>query len=224
MGNSRLERLAPLTGVVYVVLLLVGFIVMGRGPDWLGPADEIVDHYTDDSTRVWVGGYFGMLAVFFFLWFVGSLRSFLRPAEGGTGRLSAVAFGGGVAAGALYLASFTMSLTAAARADEPGGIGEQAATTLFDLGSVLFSVAVPIALAVVLAATAVVGFRTAVLPTWLAWVTAVIAVGLLTPVAWIVHFSVFLAWVLLMSVFLYLRGAKPQAAPTAPTAWTSETE
>ena len=218
MAGSRLERLAPLTGVVYVVLLLVGFIVMGRGPDWLGPADEIVDHYTDDSTGVWGGSYLGMLAVFFFLWFVGSLRSFLRPAEGGTGRLSAVAFGGGVAAGALYLASFTMSLTAAFRADEPGGIGEQAATTLFDLGNVLFWVAVPMALAVLLAATAFVGFRTAVLPAWLAWITAVIAVGLLALwVAWIVHF-VFLAWVLFMSVFLYLRGAKTQAASTAATA------
>ena len=157
-----------------------------------------------------------MLAVFFFLWFVGSLRSFLRPAEGGTGRLSAVAFGGGVAAGALYLARFTMSVAAAFRADEPGGIGDQAATTLFDLGRLLFTAAVPMALAVLLVATAIVGFRTAMLPTWLAWVTVVIAVGQLS-VGWIVHY-VFLAWVLFMSVFLYLRGAKTQAAPTAPTA------
>ena len=221
MGDSRLERLAPLTGVVYVVLLLVGIIISGD-PWWRTPADEIVDHYTDDSTRVWVGSYFGMLAVFFFLWFVGSLRSFLRPAEGGTGRLSAVAFGGGVTAGALYLARFTMSTTAAFRAERHGGIGSDMATTLFDLGGLLFRAAVPMALAVLLAATAVVGFRTAVLPTWLVWVTAVIAVGLLS-VGWIVHY-VFLAWVLFMSVFLYLRGAKTQAAPTAPPAWTSETE
>ena len=218
MGDSRLERLAPLTGVVFVVLLLVGVgFTTFSGPEYPAPADEILDHYTDNSARVWVGSYLGMLAVFFFLWFVGSLRSFLRPAEGGTGRLSAVAFGGGVAAGALYLASFTMSLTAAFRADEPGGIGEQAATTLFDLGGSLFVAAVPMALAVVLAATAFVGFRTAVLPAWLVWVTAVIAVGLVTPIAWIVHI-VFLAWVLFMSVFLYLREAPAQSAPTAPTA------
>ena len=223
MGGSRLERLAPLTGVVFVVLLLVGFIASG-GPGWRATADEIVDHYTDDSTRVVGGSYLGMLAVLFFLWFVGSLRSFLRPAEGGTGRLSAVAFGGGVAAGALYLASFTMSLTAAFRADEPGGIGEQAATTLYDLWGSLFVFAVPMALAVLMAATATVGFRTAVLPTWLVWVTAVIAVGLLAfPVAWIVHI-VFLAWVLFMSVFLYLREAPAQSAPAAPTAWTPQSQ
>ena len=212
MGDSRLERLAPLTGVVYVVLLVLGIIVSGGGPGFRASADEIVDYYTDSSAQVWANAYLTMLAVFFFLWFVGSLRSFLRPAEGGTGRLSAVAFGGGVAAGALYLASSTMSLTAVFRAERPGGIGDQAATTLFDLGGSLFNVAVPTALAVVLAATAVVGFRTAVLPTWLAWVTAVIAVGLLALwVAWIVHFSVFLAWVLFMSVFLYLREAPAQA-------------
>lgn len=218
MGDSRLERLTPLTGVVFVVLLVVGRFVAVGDPGWLGPADEITDWYTDNHTQVTVRSYLGVLAVFFFLWFVGSLRSFLRPAEGRTGRLSAVAFGGGVAAGALYLASFTMSLTAARRANEPGGIGEQAATMLYDLGGFLFSFAVPMALAVLMAAIAIVGFRTAVLPTWLAWVTAVIAVGLLSPVGWIVHRSVFLAWVLFMSVFLYLRGAKTQATPTAPTA------
>jgi len=36
-----------------------------------------------------------MLAAVFFLWFVGVLRAVLRPAEG-VGRLSAIAFGGGV--------------------------------------------------------------------------------------------------------------------------------
>ncbi|MFQ5948438.1 MAG: hypothetical protein ACE5KX_06225 [Acidimicrobiia bacterium] len=223
MGDSRWERLAPLAGVDYVVLLVVGLLVMG-GPDILAPADEIVDHYTEDFERVRVGGYLGMLAVFFFLWFVGSLRSFLRPAEGGTGRLSAVAFGGGVAAGALYLASFTMSLAATYRADEPGGIGSEAATTLFDFGGFLSGWAASMALAVLMAATAVVGFRTAVLPGWLAWVTALIAVGLLAgPFARIVHF-VFLAWVVFMSVSLYLQWVPTRAAPTTPSTWTPERE
>ena len=97
MADSNWERFAPLTGVVFVVLLVAGVVVINNY-DYLPPAGEIESFYEDNSTMISVGAFLALLSVFFFLWFLGSVRSTLRIAEGGTGRLSAVAFGGGVAA------------------------------------------------------------------------------------------------------------------------------
>ena len=93
MQESREERLAPLTGIAVPVLALAGLIVLE------GPADrpEVdVDPsafvtYFGERDSVILGSFLLMLSVVFFLWFLGSLRSVLQGAEGGVGRLSAVA-------------------------------------------------------------------------------------------------------------------------------------
>jgi hypothetical protein len=201
MNNSRWERLAPLTGVAFVVLLVAGVLVINNY-DYLPPAEEIKSFYEDGSTRITAGGYLALLSVFFFLWFVGSVRSSLRVAEGGTGRLSAVAFGGGVAAGAGMIVGYAAVWAAAQRAGADGGIAAETATGLFDLSGVLIGNTVPIAFAVLIGATAVLSFRTGVFARWLAWVSAVIAVGLLTPVNYI-FIGIALLWVLVVSILLY---------------------
>jgi hypothetical protein len=59
-----------------------------------------------------------MLSVAFFLWFLGSLRAVLRRAEGGVGRLSAVAYGGGLATAVLMLALPSVSVLGALDANQ----------------------------------------------------------------------------------------------------------
>ncbi|MCZ6461605.1 MAG: hypothetical protein O6705_05145, partial [Actinobacteria bacterium] len=155
MADSNWERFAPLTGVVFVVLLVAGVVVINNY-DYLPPAAEIESFYVDSSTAISVGAFLALLSVFFFLWFLGSVRSTLRVAEGGTGRLSAVAFGGGVAAAAAMIVGYSATLAAAQRAGTTGGIGADAATSLHDLASVLVGNTAPIAFAVLVAAAALV--------------------------------------------------------------------
>lgn len=201
MGGSKLERMAPLTGVVFVVLLIVGILVINNY-DYLPSSSEITSFYEDNATSVSVGAFIALLSVFFFLWFVGSVRSTLRVAEGGTGRLSAVAFGGGVAVGAGMIVAYAATFAAAQRAGAAGGITEGGATALFDFSGSLMGTTVPVAFAVLIGAAAVVSFRTGVFAPWLAWASAIVALGLLTPVNYIFA-GIALLWVLVVSIVLY---------------------
>ena len=49
MGTGRLERLAPLTGVLFTVLVAVGILVGGETPDTDASVAEILDHYEDEG-------------------------------------------------------------------------------------------------------------------------------------------------------------------------------
>src|SRR5947209_2270684 len=74
------------------------------------------------------------LGLAFGLWFLGSLRSFLRAGEGGTGRLSTVAFGAGLVTGTMALASTMASSTITFKLAGLQGTAV-VVRALFDLGS-----------------------------------------------------------------------------------------
>lgn len=201
MNDERWERLAPLTGVVFVVLLVVGVLLINNY-DYLPPAGDIQSFYTDNSTTIAVGAFVASLSVFFFLWFLGSVLKSLRSAEGGAGRLSAIAFGGGVAVAAGMIVAYAATMAAAQRAGATGGISADTAVGFFDLSGTLMGSIVPMAFAALTGATAVVSFRTQTFSPWFRWVTAIVAIGLLTPINYIfVGLAVF--WVLIISIILY---------------------
>jgi hypothetical protein len=202
MSSSKLERLAPLTGVVFVVLFVVG-AVLSLKSGFLPPGDEIKSFYEDSSTNVRVGGYLMQLSAVFLLWFVGSLRVKLRSAEAKPGRLSAVAFGGGVAVAAVIMVSQAATIAGAARGSTDEGVAVETAVALFDFTGVMMGSALPLAWAVVLGATAIVSFRTNVFARWLSWATAVVAVGLLIPEVNFLLVGLALPWALVVSIVLY---------------------
>ena len=205
MNESRLERLAPLTGVISVALFIIGSLVISIY-DYLPPAQKVADYLNGNATRVSTGAYLASISAFFLIWFAGSVHSALREREGGTGRLSMVAFGGGVAAAAAMGTSFTAILSAGLRAGAPGGITPIGAVTMFDFWGQVMGQMFAISLAVFIGATAVVSIRTAVFPAWFGWVSALVAFGLLTPVAYIV-LALAVVWLLVVSIWLYFRGA-----------------
>ena len=61
-GRGRWEWLAPLTGVAFVVVVVVSFILMGEPPDADDPASEIVEHYVDNKDSIEIGALLGALA------------------------------------------------------------------------------------------------------------------------------------------------------------------
>lgn len=202
MDKSRTEQVAPLSGAVFFLLAL-GAALLVNNYEYLPPASDLQSFFTDSSGRLQVAGYLGAASGVFLIWFAGSVRSSLRPVEGGTGRLAAVAFGGGAIGGGLVAFAFSVLQVGGARGGNAAGIGPDAAMVVNDVYGSVIGVALPVALAAMIGAAAVVAFRTRAWPTWLAWVSAILALGSISPVAYIFVGIDFL-WILYVSIWLFM--------------------
>jgi hypothetical protein len=206
MSQAR-GSLAHLTGVVFVLLFVASFVVVGESPDADESAQEVVSFYTENDTETIIGALLFGLSAVFFLFFVGSLRSVLRPAEGATGWLSNVAFAGGIVAavGMLIFAGLGFTLGDAVENLDPVAI--QA------INALSFNLFFPAAGGIVtfLFASGLVSIRTEALPRWLGWAALVIAVAGFTPAGFFA-FLASIAWVLIVSIVLMRGGTRASAA------------
>lgn len=100
--------------------------------------------------------------------------------------------------------AFATVLAAASRANRPSGIDAQEAVMLNDLWGVLMGSIVPMALAVLVGASAILAIRTAIYPKWFGWASALIAIGMLSPYSYIFILPGFL-WLFVVSIWLYTR-------------------
>jgi hypothetical protein len=105
--TSWLERWAPIAGVAFVVLMVVGSMLIGDVPAPDATAQQVADYLADggNHTRNIVGAYLWVIGAPVFLWFLVRLRNDIRRAEAGTGSLSNLVFGAGVAFAAVWLVS-----------------------------------------------------------------------------------------------------------------------
>jgi hypothetical protein len=161
------------------VLALAGLIVSegpGERPEYDAPPRLMLDYFGDQDMVV-LGGFLLALAALAALWFTGWLRATLRTAEGGSGRLSATAFAGGVTCATFMLAWPAAGILGALYAER---LSPEQAQTIFLLGN-MFLYPAAMAAAVLVAATAIIALRTAVLPRWHAFASLVLAVWLLIP-------------------------------------------
>ena len=110
MGSFPFEKLAPLTGIISLILFCIGAALLGIY-EYLPIADKLKAVLDTNASRIFTGGYLGSISAFFMIWFAGSVYSELREQEGGKGRLSMVAFGGGVASGVSRASGFSAILT-----------------------------------------------------------------------------------------------------------------
>jgi hypothetical protein len=200
-----------LTGVVFVALAVLAFIISGETPDTDDSPVKILAFYIrNDTDQMWAAALLAWGAVFF-LFFAGIIRAVLRAAEGAVGLLSSVAFGGAVVAaiGMLSFAGFSFAL--GDTADD--GLTPQAAQALNALNSDFFF---PVAAGVgtLLIATGLSSIRSAALPPWLGWAALVIGIAAVTPVGFFA-FLVFLLWTLVTSILLWRLPAP--GAPAPPT-------
>ena len=87
MQSRGAERLAPLAGVVFVVLIIVAVVIGGETPSNDDSPQKILQYWRDhDTEQIWTSAIVAWSLVFF-VWFAGSVRAVLRRAEGGVGRL-----------------------------------------------------------------------------------------------------------------------------------------
>jgi hypothetical protein len=172
MDETRWERLGAVSGFVALALGIAAATFERGAPATGAPAREVASYVARYRTELLAQSLLMLLSVGALLWFLGSLRSFLLRAEGGTGRLSSVAFGAGLVGFGLQ-AAIQAPKSALAMASD-GSLDPQLAAMMADLSSALTVVAyVPVG--VMFAAVAVVVLRTGALPAWMGWLSAVTA-------------------------------------------------
>jgi hypothetical protein len=201
--------LAPLTGALFVVLVLVAFFaVAGNTPDGDASARKVASYFDDHETKEVIASVVLALSTVPLLFFSATLRERLRAAAPGRSVLSTVAFAGGVVTAAGFLVAATLHFALADYAKDIQPVAAQALNAIDNDFFLPFTTG----LAVLLLATSLVAVRTAVLPSWLGWVGIVLFVVFFTP-AGFVAFGLSGIWVIVASVLLYLRGETGAAAP-----------
>lgn len=212
--RSRLERLAPLTGIGFVVLYVVGMVmVLPDSPDFMDTPAANLKYYVQHKSDIIAGGLVLLLATALLLWFLGSVRHMLGAAEGGEHRVSAIAFGAGTVGVALFLGGVVAMLLPALRLDEADKLDSLTATVFTDLSNGLMGIAAALAFGVSLVAVAVVGVRHGAVPKVWAWLTALIGVVMIVPmISWFGFFFLFPPWVLVSAILMLVRGRAEAAA------------
>jgi hypothetical protein len=210
-GAPWAEQIATASGVVFAVLAIVAFALVGDAES-NASTDEVINYFADNKGRVQFGAFVFGLAGGFLLWFGGTIAAALRRAEGDpAGRLPAIAVAGVASSVALYLVGVA-SWTALARTADEEGVSR----ALYDLGQQVFG-ASSFTAAVFVWALSTGIMRTRLLQDWVGWLGTALTVLLIVNgleemlrdssgpiVLGTITFVAFLAWVLLASVLLTL--------------------
>jgi hypothetical protein len=171
MNDDRYVEYGAATGIVFVVLTLIGFaVVIPTPPDLNAPSQEWASYYLSHHDAIRAGVVVLAVAFFFYIWFLGTLTSVLRIAAG-TPRLPSIALIGGTIGGACMLVGLAAEAVAAYR---PQGVDPLITRALDDIFVLVGVAAIP-AFTAFFAATAVVLLRSGAFPAWLGWLTAIAA-------------------------------------------------
>ena len=200
----------PLAGIVFVAFYVTVFALLGDGQDATEKSpQELVEHYQDEETKEFIAAICMGLAATFLLFWAGWLRRVLRDAEGPTGILSAVAFGGAVvfSAGAAVAGSIHVAL--ADLADDIDPVALQAINGI-DYSMFMFF---PVGAGAMAIAAGISAVRHGALPKWLAWLGIVAGALFFTP-GFFVALVLVPLWVLIVSI-TGLRRVGPSEGATA---------
>lgn len=208
------KRLAPLTGVVFFVLLLVGALINGNSPDGKASGAKVLSYYGDHRNSVKVSGLLTVIAVFVGVIFYGLLRDHLRRHEASRG-LTATAFGGVL----LFAASGGLSAgTDWALTESPSHTSEAAAQALNLVNSDVTYGLMLAGLAVLFFCFGLAIVSGKLLPSWLGWVAFPLAlVALIPPIG----FAAFIGagvWTLVVSIAMWMRLGRADAPAAAAPA------
>jgi hypothetical protein len=209
-----LARWAPVSGIIFVALWIVLFVV-AKDP---GDTDaEITAYFADDGNRTrQITTFFLVLgAGLFFVWFLTVLRGRLARAEGRPGPLTALAFGAGLVSVGLWLVAAVFFAAIASAVDFTENdlytVEPNTFRLIDNMGYTLWFSGTTIA-SLVVVATSILSVKTGFVPKWIGWLGFVAAATMLVAFFFI-PFLIWLGWVLVVSVVLIWKPSE-----TAPTA------
>ena len=216
--NRLEERLAPLDGVAAVILWVAGVAVLqgkAHEPSSDASPERALQFFQIHTGTVLAGTTLFAVGTLFFLWFLGLIRAQLGPAEGGTRRVSSIAYAGGIA---MAISLLFVSAAHAAGAINNVHLSPDAAQVYLGL-TAGFYYAAELSGAVFLLATGLTSLGTGAFPTWLAWASIGLAIWLLiVPIAWIALVYVFPLWLIAVSLILLRdRSTSSPVDRSAPT-------
>jgi hypothetical protein len=208
MNGTQLARWAPIGGIIFVVLIVIGTVLVGDHPDPDATPEEITDYLGDSGahTRNIIGAYLWVLAGIGFLWFLTGLRSVLRTAEGAEGTLSNLGFGAGVVFTALLMAAgpAIAAVAAAIEFRDAPVTDPDFIRVLPQMGYGILLLGGGFTAIVLLLTTSAITLQTGVFPQWLAWLGIVAAIVLLFAIIFLPMVAL-LIWVLAVSVVLLMQ-------------------
>jgi hypothetical protein len=196
------QSLAPLTGVGFVVVAIIGFILAGEPPEASEPIDEVVAFYVDNDSAIIIGAALTALAGVLLIFFAGYLRAVLKGPEGANDMLPTVALvGAGVmATGAALDATILFALADSVEDIEPTAV--QALQAFWD--NDFLPIAMGGAVFILASGLSILTTR-GVLPRWLGWVAVALGVIGLTPLGFVAFLGTGV-WIVIVSVLLARRG------------------
>lgn len=208
---DRLSRFAPLTGVLFAVLAVVGVLTGSESPGTNQPPAKIVAYYATHESEVKTSAILFALAFLVLVLFAASLRAYFRRTPAAEG-VSALVLAGAVlsAAGALITSGVEFGL-----ANEIHHLGPEAAQTLnFITEEVAFLPVIGGAFLLALGSGLAI-LRGAPLPRWLGWVAIVLGIAALVPPASFPSLLGFAIWSVIVSIVIYRRTG-PSRSPGSP--------
>jgi len=198
------SSLAPLTGILFIVLLFVAFSLAGEPPN---PTDdsarEIADFYVDNESKVIAGAIAQAVAGAMFIFFGGYLFKTLRAS--GAEATAVVAFAGTVvyAIGIAIDGTINFAIADAAEDLEPDAV--QALSALFNTDFLPFAMG----MLVFLMGFGVAIVRHGALPKWMGWVAIVISLTAISPAFFVAGIGGAIL-IVVSSVMLAMRARSPQ--------------
>jgi hypothetical protein len=226
MASRGLRLWSSLSGLVFVVLAVVGSILLFDGPSDSSPA-KMTSYYQSSSNRLHInlGWILTGLGLFALIWFVAALRERVRESEQAAPDqgtfLSTIVLVGGTVYIAVAMAGIAVADGIRTMSDDTyqhrvySGVIHAASDA-----SYLLVVTGGAAMAALIFATAIAARRYGILPTWVVWfgfaagVAAIFSVIFFTMLFW-------LLWVAVASVSLFLSSRPESAAGREPSAATS---
>ena len=209
MRRSSLSRYGALTGMAFVVLLIIVRLVEGSLPSADDSTASVIAFWHDNQDEQILVAILASLAGVLFVWFAGVLRGALR--EDGDAQmetLATISFGGALIAMVGLLLGTTFEFAAA------DTVGDVPVTVTQTLSALQADSYFPIAagFAIFQIATGMALLRVGLLPRWMAIASIVFGVVWLTPLgfAGILFSVIFVGWV---SLALYRGDAELSTVP-----------
>jgi hypothetical protein len=226
MAGRGLRVWSSLSGLVFVVFVVVGSLLLFDGPSDSSPA-KMAAWYGSSShrTHINIGWILTGLGLFALIWFVSAVRERVRESEQATPEqgtlLSTIVLVGGTVYIAVAMAGIAVADGIKTMSDDTyhhqvySGVIHAAGDA-----SYILVVTAGAAMAALIFATSIAIRRYAILPTWLGWfgyaagVAAIFSVIFFTMLLWLV-------WLAAASVSLFLQSRPATADRRQPSAATS---
>jgi hypothetical protein len=208
MGEGRIARWSPVSGIAFVALAVATGVVLMDVPAPSASDDEILRYYADSGkqTKLAIAFVLTTVAAPLFVWFVGTLAARIRQAEGEPGWLSRIA----VASGSAFVTVAFVGTALAQFVPDAVNNDPDRFTLDPDVARLLTNaaytlnpeLAVPLSAPLVLA-TSLVALRTGLLPRWLG--SAGVFVAFVSFAGFLVGPTFLFLWILVVSTLLLRR-------------------